>query len=128
MPVDPVATGRTGRSASRAAPVSPTYVGDTASSTSRSEARSARRTQEHRLLAADGDHDRLRVHLHALVDEQVPRDQVVDDPLGPAVLEQRAADGTLVVPQIVGEVTGEAPQVAVQVLDLVELLVRAAGG
>jgi hypothetical protein len=83
--------------------------------------------QEHRLLAADGDDDRLRVDVDLVVDSQVPRDQLVDDPLRPSVLEQRPPHPRRVEAAI-RQVRDEPPQIQVQVLDVVELLVRPPGG
>ncbi|GAA2996716.1 hypothetical protein GCM10020229_06540 [Kitasatospora albolonga] len=48
--------------------------------------------QQHALLRADGDHHRGRVDGQALVVGEGAGDQVGDDALGGAVLEQRGAD------------------------------------
>ncbi len=83
---------------------------------------------EHRFLVADGDHDRLGIDRDALVGRQVLRDQLVDDPLGPAVLEDHLIQPGLAVPKLAGQVGTERVQVVVDERDVEELLARPPGG
>ena len=54
--------------------------------------------EDHRLLAADRDDDRLGIDVDVFVDGEVAGDQVVHDALGPAVLEDRPSYRCFVVP------------------------------
>ena len=68
---------------------------------------------EHRLLAADGDHDRLRVGRHALVARQLSRDKLVDDSLGPAVLKDELIHLRIVTSLFCSQITRESFDVVV---------------
>jgi hypothetical protein len=79
--------------------------------------------EEQRLLAADGDHNGLRADLDVLVDGQVLRDEVVDDPLGPAVLQDQPAHHHLVVAMPRHGVVAVPFEVVVHVVEVEESLV-----
>ncbi|MET8137821.1 hypothetical protein ABZ153_42355 [Streptomyces sp. NPDC006290] len=54
------------------------------------ESRTSAQQEHHRLLAAGGHHDALRVHREALVDLELARYEFVDESFGAAVLEEGA--------------------------------------
>jgi hypothetical protein len=75
-----------------------------------------------------GDDDRVRRDADPLVGCQLAGDQLVHDSLGPAVLEEGLAHPLLAVPEVGSQVLTERFQVAVDELDVEELLARAARG
>src|SRR4029077_20179445 len=82
---------------------------------------------EHRLLAADGDHDRLRVDQHLLVAGELPGDQLMDDSFGPAVLKEDLIYLRIITSLFIPQVTHESFEILLDQRGVKETFVRASG-